>query len=147
MRLQSHRYPKKRIEAILAKADSTADIDALHKAAPICRRHRVSLSKFRGLAPDICRYLPRKSSPPPPSNANPDDGGGLNYSLNLCSPFAEGNAFLGLKFINVVVLGFGVAQRCDVIESSVANLLRNSHSSEAGIACAPLNIRCPYFFL
>src|SRR5262245_52726874 len=112
--------PERRAAAIPATAVSSGSNDRLHRVAPICCRSRVSASRSSELSPDVCQYLFWKSSAPPLSNRY--DGGGLNQRLNLCSPFAERCAFLGLKFIDVVMFGFGVAQRGDVIERAIADL-------------------------
>src|SRR5262245_15987595 len=42
---------------------------------------------------------------------------------------------------------FGVAQRCNVVESAVANLFRDSHPGKARIACAPQIMRRRYFLM
>src|SRR6266508_6940282 len=55
-------------------AVSAGSNNRLHQAAPICRHLRISLSKSRGLPPDICQFPPRKSLPPPPLGEGRDLG-------------------------------------------------------------------------
>ena len=102
----------------------------------------------------------RRVTLPPPSlgSANWDHSGGLNYSFNLGSPLVERLAFLGLKFVKIVMFRLWVAQRCDVIERAVANLLRNSHparrelhvrrkSCGVGVSCCQVFAVGPFKFL